>query len=98
MVLFSFMFSTEFAPSTNTIVAPADSTLNLVGHFGNMLEKSTGFYIIGNGEKLTVAGVGVNYQQAGNIVLAPKRTGVGQRAGANVGYLSYTRKPSVIPF
>jgi len=28
---------------------------NLVGHFGNMLEKSTGFYIIGNGEKLTVA-------------------------------------------
>lgn len=28
---------------------------NLVGHFGNMLHKSTGFYIIGNGEKLTVA-------------------------------------------
>ncbi|HEX4893156.1 MAG TPA: branched-chain amino acid ABC transporter permease [Hyphomicrobiaceae bacterium] len=28
---------------------------NLVGHFGNMLEKSTGVYIIGNGEKLTVA-------------------------------------------
>ena len=28
---------------------------NLVGYFGNLLEKSTGFYIIGNGEKLTVA-------------------------------------------
>ncbi|MDX2155790.1 MAG: branched-chain amino acid ABC transporter permease [Hyphomicrobiaceae bacterium] len=28
---------------------------NLVGFFGNMLEKSTGMYIIGNGEKLTVA-------------------------------------------
>jgi branched-chain amino acid transport system permease protein len=28
---------------------------NLVGYFGNMLEKATGHYIIGNGEKLTVA-------------------------------------------
>jgi branched-chain amino acid transport system permease protein len=28
---------------------------NLVAYFGNMLEKSAGFYIIGNGEKLTVA-------------------------------------------
>jgi branched-chain amino acid transport system permease protein len=28
---------------------------NLVGFFGNALEKSTGVYIIGNGEKLTVA-------------------------------------------
>ena len=28
---------------------------NLVAFFGNALEKSTGFYLIGNGEKLTVA-------------------------------------------
>jgi branched-chain amino acid transport system permease protein len=28
---------------------------NLVAYFGNLLEKSTGVYIIGNGEKLTVA-------------------------------------------
>ena len=28
---------------------------NLVAYFGNLLEKSTGLYIIGNGEKLTVA-------------------------------------------
>jgi branched-chain amino acid transport system permease protein len=28
---------------------------NLVGYFGNLLEKSTGLYIIGNGEKLMVA-------------------------------------------
>ena len=28
---------------------------NLVAFFGNMLEKATGYYIIGNGEKLTVA-------------------------------------------
>jgi branched-chain amino acid transport system permease protein len=28
---------------------------NLVGYFGNLLEKSTGVYVVGNGEKLMVA-------------------------------------------
>ncbi|MEE8123841.1 MAG: EipA family protein, partial [Alphaproteobacteria bacterium] len=45
-----------------------------------------------------IAGVGVNYQQSGDIILAPIRTGVGLRAGANVGYLHYTRKSSLVPF
>lgn len=45
-----------------------------------------------------VAGVGVNYQKSGDIVLAPIRTGVGLRAGANVGYLHYTKKGSWNPF
>jgi hypothetical protein len=45
-----------------------------------------------------VAGVGVNYQQAGDIILAPIRTGMGLRAGANVGYLHYGQKHSWIPF
>lgn len=45
-----------------------------------------------------VAGFGVNYQQSGNTVLAPIRTGVGLRAGANVGYLHYGRKHSWVPF
>ena len=44
-----------------------------------------------------IAGVGVNYQQSGDVVLAPIRTGVGFRAGANIGYLHYTRKHSWIP-
>ncbi len=44
-----------------------------------------------------VAGVGVNYQQSGEVVLAPIRTGVGLRAGANFGYLHYTREHSWIP-
>jgi hypothetical protein len=44
-----------------------------------------------------VGGVGVNYQQAGDIVLAPMRVGLGFRAGANIGYLSYTRERSIIP-
>jgi hypothetical protein len=45
-----------------------------------------------------IAGIGVNYQQAGDIVLAPMRTGVGLRAGANIGYLSYTRERNILPF
>jgi hypothetical protein len=44
-----------------------------------------------------VGGVGVNYQQAGDIRLAPIRIGLGFRAGANIGYLSYTRERNVVP-
>jgi len=28
---------------------------NLVAYFGNVFERSTGLYVVGNGEKLTVA-------------------------------------------
>jgi len=45
-----------------------------------------------------VAGFGLNYVQSGPIVLAPIRTGVGLRAGASAGYLSFTPRRSWIPF
>jgi len=45
-----------------------------------------------------VAGVGMNYQQRGDVVLAPIRTGVGLRAGANIGYLHYDREGGWLPF
>jgi len=45
-----------------------------------------------------VAGLGVNYQGDGDITLAPIRTGVGLRAGANIGYLHYNPEHSWIPF
>ena len=45
-----------------------------------------------------VAGIGVNYQQSGEVILAPMRTGVGLRAGANIGYLHYSREHSWFPF
>lgn len=51
-----------------------------------------------DGSLYFVAGVGVNYQRNAEITLAPIRTGVGLRAGANVGYLHYTMKESWIPF
>ena len=45
-----------------------------------------------------VAGLGMNYQQRGDVVLAPIRTGVGLRAGANVGFLHYDREEGWLPF
>jgi hypothetical protein len=49
------------------------------------------------GSAYFIGGVGVNYQRADNITLAPMRAGVGLRAGANVGYLAYTRKRHILP-
>lgn len=44
-----------------------------------------------------VAGIGVNYQRANRVTLAPMRVGVGLRAGANIGYLAYSRKRRILP-
>lgn len=48
------------------------------------------FYFIG--------GVGANYHQVDNIILAPMRFGAGFRAGINIGYMHYTREKTWIPF
>jgi len=45
-----------------------------------------------------IGGIGVNYQRANDIVLAPMRAGVGFRLGANIGYLAYSRRRNWIPF
>lgn len=50
-----------------------------------------------SGSAYFIGGVGVNYQQNGDIVLAPMRAGVGIRAGVNVGYLHYTRERQILP-
>ncbi|CAN5225093.1 hypothetical protein BH11PSE2_BH11PSE2_17030 [soil metagenome] len=50
------------------------------------------------GTAYLIGGVGVNYQRADDIVLAPIRAGVGIRLGANIGYLAYSRKRRLFPF
>lgn len=50
-----------------------------------------------DGSLYWIAGVGMNYQQSGNVVLAPIRLGVGWRAGASVGYMHYTKKRHYFP-
>jgi hypothetical protein len=44
-----------------------------------------------------IGGLGVNYQRAEDVTLAPIRAGVGFRLGANVGYLSYSRQRQWFP-
>jgi len=51
-----------------------------------------------DGSFYVVAGASVSYQRADDIVIAPIRTGVGLRTGANIGYLHFGDEFSVIPF
>ena len=51
-----------------------------------------------DGSAYFIGGLGVNYQRADDITLAPIRAGVGFRLGANIGYLSYSRQRNIIPF
>jgi hypothetical protein len=51
-----------------------------------------------DGSAYFIGGLGVNYQRADEITLAPIRAGVGFRLGANLGYLSYSRKRNIFPF
>jgi hypothetical protein len=51
-----------------------------------------------DGSAYLVGGVGVTYLARDDVVVAPIRSGVGLRLGANVGYLKYTRQPTWNPF
>lgn len=51
-----------------------------------------------DGSAYLVGGVGVTFQTFDDVVLAPIRSGVGLRLGANVGYLKYTKSPTWNPF
>ena len=51
-----------------------------------------------DGSAYFVGGVSMNYQRLNKITLAPIRTGVGLRLGANIGYLHYSRNSGVNPF
>ncbi len=50
------------------------------------------------GSAYVVGGVGINFQANGDMVMAPIRSGIGLRMGANIGYLKYTRRPTWNPF
>lgn len=50
------------------------------------------------GTAYLIGGLGVNYQRADDITLAPIRAGLGLRLGANIGYLAYTKKRHILPF
>jgi len=51
-----------------------------------------------DGSAYVVGGVGMTFLTHGDMALAPIRSGLGLRFGANVGYLKYTRSPTWNPF
>lgn len=51
-----------------------------------------------DGSVYVVGGFSLNYQRRGPVTLAPIRTGVGLRLGANIGYLDFTREKTINPF
>ncbi len=66
---------------------------NLRGEEKRMMQRFPGV----EGSLYFVAGLGVNYQRSGGVTLAPIRTGVGFRAGANVQYQVYSEKRDWFP-
>lgn len=51
-----------------------------------------------DGSAYFIGGIGLTFLRRGEVSLAPIRSGVGLRLGANVGYLKYTRRPTWNPF
>jgi hypothetical protein len=51
-----------------------------------------------DGSAYFIGGVGITFLTRSHVILAPIRSGVGLRLGANVGYLKYTREPTWNPF
>ena len=64
-------------------------------HYGDMVYRR---FPGVEGSAYVIGGLGVNYQRADDITLAPIRAGFGLRLGANVGYLSYSRQRRWFPF
>ncbi len=72
---------------TMTLVYGSQSPKDLYARFAGV-----------EGSAYLVGGVGVNFQRRDDIILAPIRTGVGARLGANIGYLKYSKNPTWNPF
>ena len=72
-------------------------TLTLVYNSQSPEDLSTRFGGV-EGSAYLVGGMGVNFQRKDQITLAPIRTGLGARLGANVGYLKYSPRATWNPF
>lgn len=64
-----------------------------LNHPNDLLQRFGGI----DGSAYLVGGVGVTILKKGPIILAPIRTGLGLRLGANVGYLKFTDRPRFNP-
>lgn len=51
-----------------------------------------------DGSAYFVGGVGITFLKGGEIIMAPIRSGLGLRIGANLGYIRFTPRPTWNPF
>ena len=51
-----------------------------------------------DGSAYFVGGVGITFLKGGEIIMAPIRSGIGLRLGANIGYVRFTSQPTWNPF
>ena len=72
---------------TMVLVYNLKSVDDVYGRFGGV-----------DGSAYFIGGLGLTYQKRDHVTLAPIRSGVGLRLGANVGYLKFTHKPTWNPF
>ena len=60
--------------------------------------KLLGRYPEVEGTLYLAAGLAINYQKKDDIIITPVRSGLGLRAGINLGYSKYTKKKSYLQF
>ena len=51
-----------------------------------------------DGSAYFVGGVGITFLKGGKVIMAPIRSGIGLRLGANFGYIRFTARPTWNPF
>ena len=51
-----------------------------------------------DGSAYLVGGIGITFLKGGDVIMAPIRSGLGLRLGANIGYVRFTPTPTWNPF
>jgi hypothetical protein len=85
-------------PSIGTDFGAAGSrTMFLIYNLKEPTELMRGFTGI-DGSAYFVGGVGITFLKGGPVLMAPIRSGLGFRLGANLGYIRFTPRPTWNPF
>ena len=77
--------------------ASGSKTLFLIYGLNDTRELYSGFSGI-DGSAYFIGGAGITFLSNNKVIMAPIRTGLGFRLGANVGYLRFTPKATWNPF
>ena len=77
--------------------ASGSKTMFLVYNLVDDMDIFTGYSGV-EGSAYLVGGVGMTVLTDGKVVMAPIRSGLGMRLGANIGYIRFTARPTWNPF